>query len=344
MFRRFAHHARGSGQPGHLRQGTGRANESVIAYEEPADEPTTSDDDHERLRRLEDVVRDLQHVVMQLGLRVERMSEAGHGGTHLGRAMELPKPRPAGLQAYLLGSFHVAVHGRFIDSWRSQKAASLLKYLLLHGNRRVRRDTLMDVFWPSSSPKAARNNLNVTIYQLRSIMSEHEGEQHVVYRDGSYRLNPALTVWSDAEEYSEQLIRGRQAELAGDTWAALAAYERARELYRGPLLEGDASGEWFLDAQERFHNEHCTMMENLAARLLEAGDAEGARERGEQLLQVDPCRETAHRLMMRCYARLEQPHLVVHQYRRCRDVLRRELAVEPAPETTELFRALVPAV
>jgi hypothetical protein len=44
---------------------------------------------------------------------------------------------------------------------------------------------------------------------------------------------------------------------------------------------------------------------------------------------------------MRAYAALDQPHLIVQQFRRCEATLRRELAVELSEATVELYRALL---
>jgi DNA-binding SARP family transcriptional activator len=55
-----------------------------------------------------------------------------------------------------------------------------------------------------------------------------------------------------------------------------------------------------------------------------------------QLVASDPCREEAHRRLMRCYSRQGQPHLALRQYRACAEALRRELGVDPEPATAEL--------
>lgn len=252
----------------------------------------------------------------------------------------------AQLVARLLGSFEIYVGGgSVVDTWRSQKAASLLKYLLLQAAHSARRDVLMDVFWPRSSSKSARNNLNVAVYQLRSTLRGCDpGRTHVVYRAGSYRLDNQLTLWIDVDEYTQAVHLGHQCSERGDTAAALTAYRHAHALYRGELLEDDTSGEWFFDMQRRLRLDHCTLLERLGVLLLEHGELNQSALMGEDLVAADPCRETGYQLLMRTYAALGQPQLVVNQYRRCVDVLRRELAVGPDPSTTSLFASLVPAV
>ena len=98
----------------------------------------------------------------------------------------------ADLEARLFGAFEVRYQGHALAPWPSQRAASLLKFLLLHIERPVRREVLMDAFWPGSSAKSARNNLNVTVYQLRGQFRAHDPDRTlIVYDAGSYRIDPA---------------------------------------------------------------------------------------------------------------------------------------------------------
>ena len=59
-----------------------------------------------------------------------------------------------------------------------------------------------------------------------------------------------------------------------------------------------------------------------------------------RLLLADPCREDAHRAVMRCYARLGQRAQAMKQYLLCRDILRREFQAEPEQATDDLFARL----
>lgn len=60
----------------------------------------------------------------------------------------------------------------------------------------------------------------------------------------------------------------------------------------------------------------------------------------QQLASRDTCREDITRLFMRCFARLNQPHLAVHQYQLCERQLRIELGMEPADATRRLYEQI----
>ena len=265
------------------------------------------------------------------GAATERCSDDGASG-------------PCSIAARLLGPFEVSVGGMAVTLWRSQRAASLLKYLLFHHDRPVRRETLMDAFWPFSSPGAARNNLNVAVHSLRRTLSSVDPEHtHIVYRNGVYLLNPGLRCWVDVAEYSATGRLGHRCFEHGDLTQAVTAYLHARSLYRGPLMEGDTGGEWFRDDELRLRDQHHSVLERLGTGLLEQGELSAAVDVARDLVAADPCRETGHQLLMRGYAALQQPQLVVRQYRHCVEVLRQELAVEPDEATLVLLGKLVSA-
>jgi DNA-binding SARP family transcriptional activator len=244
--------------------------------------------------------------------------------------------------ARLLGPFEVSVDGTAVEQWRSQRAASLMKYLLLYQGGPVRREVLMNSFWPFSSASAARNNLNVAVYSLRRTLSIVDPEQpYVIYRDGAYLLNPSLRRWVDVLEYAAAREMGHRCFAAGDLTRAITAYRHARSLYRGSLMEGDVSGEWFRDDESCLRDEHHSVLERLGTALLQHGETNASIDVGRELVSADPCRETGHQLLMRGYAALRQPQLVVRQYRHCVDVLRRELAVEPDAATRALLNSIL---
>lgn len=247
------------------------------------------------------------------------------------------------LAVRLLGPFEVELAGRPVGSWRSHKAALLLQYLLLQTGRRARREALIEAIWPASGAKSGRNNLNVAVYQLREMFRAIDPERAViVYQQGAYRFDPGLMVWCDVDEFLRAVRDGRVAHDSGATREALDVLGRADVLYRGRLLDGDLSCEWFHPLQDRFHQEHCDVLERIGSILLGQGEAGEAVAVGERLLTEDPCRETGHQLLMRAYAARNQPHLVVRQFQRCVALLRRELAVSPAQATIDLIGQLVP--
>ena len=59
-------------------------------------------------------------------------------------------------------------------------------------------------------------------------------------------------------------------------------------------------------------------------------------ERANRVVAADPLRESAYRLLMKAHTAMGDRAVAMRDYRRCAEVLRRELGEEPMPETQEL--------
>jgi SARP family transcriptional regulator, regulator of embCAB operon len=252
-----------------------------------------------------------------------------------------PERPAADIAASALGPFEVHVAGRRVPKWTSLKARSVFQYLLIHRDRPIRRDVLMALQWPDHSHTSARNNLNVALYNLRNTLDGlGQGTQPILYRDGCYILNPELTWWVDRSEFLTAVDDARRAHREDRPEHVIGAYRKAIRLYRGPLFEDDGDGEWYLPEQRRLRDLYGQALEGIAEIHLRLGELPDARQFGQLALEHDPCSESVHRLLMRCYASQHQQQLVSRQYRECVDALRDELGVAPSDETTRLFRDL----
>jgi DNA-binding SARP family transcriptional activator len=248
----------------------------------------------------------------------------------------------ADITASALGPLEVHVAGRRVPRWTSLKARSVFQYLLIHQDRPIRRDVLMELQWPDHSHNSARNNLNVALYSLRNTLEGvAQGAQPIVYRDGCYVLNPELTWWIDRNEFLSAVGDARRAHREDRPERVIGAYRKAIGLYRGPLFEDDGDAEWYLPEQRRLQDLYGQALEGIAEIHFRLGELAETEEFGQRALGHDPCSESAHRLLMRCYASRHQQQFVSRQYRICADALRDGLGVCPSDETTRLFRELI---
>jgi DNA-binding SARP family transcriptional activator len=185
-------------------------------------------------------------------------------------------------------------------------------------------------------------NLNVALYALRRAAFPRDPERgpFVEYRHGAYTLASGVTWWIDRDEFTRSWTRAGAAQSEGNIAEARAALEHAAGLYRGRLFEDDPSGEWFFAEQRLLEERFLLVLERLASLQIDAGELEPAEETLRRAVARDACRESAHRLLMRCYGELHQHQLVTRQFQQCVEALRRELGVAPHPETVETFRAI----
>lgn len=99
---------------------------------------------------------------------------------------------------------------------------ALLARLAAAGDRAVKRDSLLALFWPESNALRARGSLKQALYLLRRDL-----DPLVVTGTNDLRVNPHV-VRCDLTEFDAALRSGE--------------FERAIDLYRGPFLDGVHTG------------------------------------------------------------------------------------------------------
>jgi DNA-binding SARP family transcriptional activator len=256
----------------------------------------------------------------------------------------LPVPVPeagrrdalAELSVHLLGPLCVAVNDVPVGDWPSARCRSLFGYLLTHREPWPPREVLMDVFWPESPPEASRNSLNVAIHGLRRTLRTVTSLPVIQHNGGAYGIHPDLRLWLDVEEFESRVENGRRREEAGDADRATREYESADGLYRGDFLADGLYEEWAALTRDHLRLAHLDALSRLSNIHFSAGRYAGCAALCQRIIECDPCREDAHRRLMRCYSRQGQPHLALLQYRACVQALAAELGVDADPATARL--------
>ena len=250
----------------------------------------------------------------------------------------------ADVTALILGPLELSVAGRPVVRWSSLKARAVFQYLLMHRGRPVRRDVLMDLQWPNHTYTSARNNLNVALYSLRNTLDgPWQGIQPILYQDGCYVLNSELKWWIDRDEFLSELSKAHLVRSSDHPRRSISYYQKAVELYRGSLFEDDPSSDWYLAEQRHLNELYLQALESLGEIYLDVGEPASTEQFAQLALARDPCCESVHRLLMRCYAAEHKQQLVSRQYSICVKALRAELGVSPGAETLRLFHDLTSA-
>jgi DNA-binding SARP family transcriptional activator len=245
------------------------------------------------------------------------------------------------LAIYSLGQFRVLQDDQNIEEWPSSKGKCIFKYLVAHRQHPIPKEVLMELFWPEAHPDAARNNLNVSIYGLRQALRKiHPDYVHVLFRDECYLLNPDMHTWVDADEFVEHYETGQSLEQRGELIPALREYRAAESLYQGEFFEEDRYEDWLVPRRQRLQDDYLMLLDRLSRIYLEQEDFAACAGACHKMLAVEPCREEAHRRLMRCYCRQGQPHLAIRQYHLCVEHLKEELDISPA-KTTEVLHQQV---
>jgi YVTN family beta-propeller protein len=221
----------------------------------------------------------------------------------------------------ILGPFEVWSNRERLVLGRGRQKA-LLALLLLHANRVVSRERLIDELWGENPPATAGAALQNYVSRLRRLL----GDGRLETQAPGYRLRVA----------PEELDSARFERHVNDE-----RFEEALALWRGPALADFAS--------EPFAQPEAARLEELRMRALEERiERELGRGRHLELLgELEalsaeyPLRERFRAQLMLALYRAGRQAEALHVYRRARKTLVDELGIEPGAELQLLERAIL---
>jgi len=278
---------------------------------------------------------------------VDDLARAQPGQAKTARSLlaAVPVPPPVTTYVTAFGPLGVARGGpddrhEVLDAdLRRTRVRALLGFLV--GHRTTHRTAITDALWPDLDPKAAGNNLAVTLSYLHHALEPWRapGEpSYLVRADGStVELVTGSCLQVDVDEFRDHVARAARAEGAGNTSAALDHHLVAVELYRGDLLVDLPDAHW-IDLERAHHRNRYVASATRAAQLLVGcGETARAEDLAQRALLTDPWNEAA-------YAALASASLARGDHSGARTTLRRcydalaELGAEPSSATRQLSR------
>jgi DNA-binding SARP family transcriptional activator len=217
------------------------------------------------------------------------------------------------------------------------RVRELLAYLLLERHGALSRAQLAYQLWPDSSEGQARTNLRQTLHQLRRLLPE--AEQWLALEGQDLRWRPGAAIESDVARFERQLAVATAAREADDVELERQGLASAVRAYRGDLLP-ESYAAWVEPHRSRLHQACAHALERLAGLLARQRDDLGAIDTVQRLIRHEPLAEAPYRLLMELHERCGERAKALHAYHTCATVFRRELGVDPAPETRALHERL----
>jgi DNA-binding SARP family transcriptional activator len=235
----------------------------------------------------------------------------------------------------VLGTFRVLHAGQPVLV-HGAKTEALLCHLALHYATGIPRAVLCATLWPDSDPALAGEALYSRVRGLHQLLGTVLGGRPPVLQvDGHYRLNRAAGVGVDMACFDEWATTGDREARAGHAREAVDLYQQAVQLYHGDLcVQPDLHA---VVERERLRARYLTLLASLGTFAFARGDYPACLAYAQRMLGHDPCREDAHRLVMRCHVRQGERAQALHQFGVCQDLLRAAFQSTPEPETIALF-------
>jgi DNA-binding SARP family transcriptional activator len=243
------------------------------------------------------------------------------------------------VEFHLLGRFRIVKLGSELALGESPKSQALLVTLATRPNHAASRETLLSAIWPDRDRDLSSQSLNSLTSNLRRALQDAiGGAAPVIHDSGHYRINIEAGIAVDVAEFDDYVLSGDRATQRGQVEDAVGSYQKALAIYEGDLCWAKDIG--CLMERERLRALYLTVTTRIADNHFRQGDYSHALQYAQAVLAGDPCREDAHRPVMRCYVRLGQRSQGLRQFRLCESVLREEFDAKPEFATSALFNTI----
>jgi DNA-binding SARP family transcriptional activator len=243
--------------------------------------------------------------------------------------------RPSGpLRVRALGNAAVELGGTALTAadWGYAKPRELL--FLLITSPPLTREQLRAALWPELSSKQLGNALHTALRELRRALGDPDW---IVYAAGHYCVNRDRAFDCDVDTFESSLAAAGRARPAS---AGLPDLRRAVAAYGGDFLAGMTAGEWAIARRDELRRRFETALLATGRLHVAAGNHQAAVTAFRRAIEHEPLNESAHRDLMTCWAQLGEPARAIRHYADLTTLLKDQVGVPPAPETTALANRL----
>ncbi len=232
----------------------------------------------------------------------------------------------------MLGGFDLVSSQGDAIKLPTRKSCLLLAYLAAPPGQSHSREKLAGLFWGETQTEQARGSLRHALAALRSAL----GPQCIDAAHDTVTLSPGH-IDSDTD---------RLAQAAGKGVDAVGL--DLDSIYRGEFLAGHSHSnqeftDWLLFERTRCRNLAETVFERAIDALEAGGRTSEAIALAHRLVALDPLREQSHRILMRMFEAAGERSKALEQYQRLKDLLAKELGVEPSAQSAALARLILAA-
>lgn len=229
-----------------------------------------------------------------------------------------------------LGELRVAV-GYEIATARLRKSVELLAFLAARPDGRASRQEVLEALFDSRTDDSAGAYLRQALARLRGVLPDGVLSRDA---DGTLELSPG-TVVSVARELETRIA---DAAALGGQDRRWALSDALRDVDSHRYLS-DVDAPWAQRRREQLSATIVRALIDIAQLALAAGDLTEAGERAAEVVEIDPYRESAWRLLMRVRSLLGDGDGVIATFRACARSLE-TVGIGPADSTRDLLVTL----
>ncbi|MFS0646974.1 response regulator [Siminovitchia sp. 179-K 8D1 HS] len=214
--------------------------------------------------------------------------------------------------------------------WRTSKAKEVFAFLVHHRRKPVRKEVLLDLFWPEADMNKGFAQLYAAIYQIRKTLSSIDFHINITSHDYSYILD-LQEIQIDIEEFEnglEGLFKKRDPEFL--------SVQKLLDLYSGDYLS-EESYLWAESERERLRLLWLHYTQKTTELLIQKEEYMSALIIYQRMQALHPYLEESYFMLMKLYDLLGERNSVEVQYRTLNEMLLNEYGMTPAPYILEWY-------
>ena len=256
----------------------------------------------------------------------------------VGETLEPVAPPEPHVRVYLAGGIALRGPGGEIvgEHELGSRQARLLFVRLAAIHEPVPHVELADDLWGPDWPPAWEVALRALISKLRSLLARAGAPGSLVSGSGAYALHLPAGSWLDIDAARAAVHDAETARAGGRPAAACGWALAARSITTRPILAGEES-EWLERIRRQLVDVRLRSLECLGEIWIAQGDPGLASRDAMEAIDIDPYRETAHRLLVRAYLAAGDRGAAARALETCRRLFEADLGVAPSAETLRLM-------
>ena len=234
------------------------------------------------------------------------------------------------LEIKLLGHFDASLNGRSI-ALGGPKQQALFAYLAFHSDKAVSRTQLITMFWGDRFDTQANQSLRQALFRLRRDLGDLGLD--LLDIDGEMISLETNNIDIDLLKFKQEA----ESTIMADWQSAAARFD---DLLAGLEIRQAEFDDWLMQARQQLELISHVLFDRLSTALRQADDFNGGLAIADKWIARDPMNEPAQRRAMEICAAAGDRAGALNRYQLVVELLRRELGVEPDPETQNLARRI----
>jgi DNA-binding SARP family transcriptional activator len=252
------------------------------------------------------------------------------------------------LSISVLGSLQIRLGGTPITQFRFERVRALLTYLAVESGHVHSRVSLASMLWEEATQDVALQNLRQTLATLRRVLDDKNQKSPYILTDSNYIWFNGQSQYSlDLDQFNRHIksVKQHKHRRIGACPTCICELREAALLYRGSFLsnlsiDSNTFEEWQHNISLVAHEQITWVMRELIEYYIHHQEYQEAIFFARKQLLWEPLCTNAHHRLMEALAADGQRNAALSHYKTYRQLLQKELAVEPPLETRQLYEQI----